>query len=422
MTNFVLLSVSLSTTILISAGSLTAYAYQYALKSSDGSSEKKYAEADYPTGIRSISSSHLLEEKIIDENQVKQMDFTKVLHQNVLPDHSFPKAVDPSSLGQEDHVLNSSIGTSSAAKIIIDEPRDDSPTLIVYEKEIVIEFTKQSATTQNVRHAVSRLLLSEDPFSESLFAKDSVSLQEKPYFYAKVKDHHNRKVKYPIQAKMFADYLLMNQATKISDSEGEFIQIRIPLEKNEVKGPGNKYMNWVKNYARVYEVSPALIYAIMETESAFNPKAVSKSNAIGLMQIKPNSAGRDVYAKIDQKRGAPTQRDLFDSRKNIRIGTAYLSLLEHEYFAEITNDENRKLMVIASYNGGLTTAMAVFGSNAKRAIARVNQLHPKQVYRKLNKEHESDETRRYMKKVVEAEKRYKTLDKALENTTYARAS
>nr|MDC2856044.1 transglycosylase SLT domain-containing protein [Ningiella sp. W23] len=41
----------------------------------------------------------------------------------------------------------------------------------------------------------------------------------------------------------------------------------------------------------------------METESSFNPHAVSSSNAYGLMQVIPATAGRDVYQKIKKYPG-----------------------------------------------------------------------------------------------------------------------
>jgi membrane-bound lytic murein transglycosylase C len=64
---------------------------------------------------------------------------------------------------------------------------------------------------------------------------------------------------------------------------------------------------------------------------------------------------------------------------------------------------------ISSYNGGISKTLKLFGKTPEIAIMRVNQLHPKQVYRTLRYEHQSDETRRYLEKVLKAKNRYRDL-------------
>lgn len=70
-------------------------------------------------------------------------------------------------------------------------------------------------------------------------------------------------------------------------------------------------------------------------ESGFNPAAVSKSNAIGLMQLKADTAGCDAY-RYKGKRGCPDADDLRDPDTNIDLGAAYpppcknSSLKDHE--------------------------------------------------------------------------------------------
>lgn len=56
-------------------------------------------------------------------------------------------------------------------------------------------------------------------------------------------------------------------------------------------------------------VDPQLITAIIAIESGGNPNAVSKSNAIGLMQIKASTSGRDVYRRMGWS-GEPTTSEL----------------------------------------------------------------------------------------------------------------
>jgi len=58
-----------------------------------------------------------------------------------------------------------------------------------------------------------------------------------------------------------------------------------------------KFKKYVDKYAQIYNISPELIYAIIHTESYFNPMATSPAPAYGLMQIMPTNAGKDA-AKV----------------------------------------------------------------------------------------------------------------------------
>jgi len=284
------------------------------------------------------------------------------------------------------------------------------PVLVVYKDELVIEFPKAIASTKNIKNAVSRVLLLSHPLSDhDLLSKDSLVLSEKPYFYRKALDQNKQPIRYPKQAFDYAGYLIEHHTEEIKDEEGEFIALHIPLVENGLTGPAKNYQAWVKDYADEFDVPPSLVYAVMETESAFNPRAVSRSNAIGLMQLKPEAAGRDVYQYIDAKPGQPSQNDLFDSKNNIRMGTAYLSLLKHDYLSNIEDDKIKQMVTISSYNGGLTTVLGLFGNTPEKAVERLNKMKPNQVYRKLRYDHQSDETRRYLDKVLKAETKYRAL-------------
>ena len=67
------------------------------------------------------------------------------------------------------------------------------------------------------------------------------------------------------------------------------------------------YQGMAQRAAQRYRVDSALILAIMETESSFNPFAVSPSGAYGLMQVMQATAGKDVYEKIYRKDGKPSR-------------------------------------------------------------------------------------------------------------------
>jgi soluble lytic murein transglycosylase len=93
-------------------------------------------------------------------------------------------------------------------------------------------------------------------------------------------------------------------------------------------------------------VEPCVVYSIVRQESAFNPRAISSANAIGLMQVTP-PAGRDTAKKFnvifDQRRLAT------DVAYNAQLGTA-----------ELGND-------IASWRGSYILAFVAYNAGPRRA-------------------------------------------------------
>lgn len=103
--------------------------------------------------------------------------------------------------------------------------------------------------------------------------------------------------------------------------------------------------------ARVYQVEPAWVAAIIEAESSCHPNAVSKAGALGLMQLMPGSGARDAYRQAYGKSGQPADALLRDPEANIRLGTAYLRGL-HRHFVNFDSAQVRLLLAVASYNCG----------------------------------------------------------------------
>lgn len=176
---------------------------------------------------------------------------------------------------------------------------------------------------------------------------------------------------------------------------------------NHLDNRAHKYLGTVRKAANKYNVDASLILAIIHTESSFNPYAISGSNALGLMQIMPDSAGADVFSHIKNRRGKPTRRYLLDPQKNVDTGTAYLHLLHTVYLAKITNPITRRYAAISAYNGGIGTVLRTFSVDRQRALFIMNQLTPDQVYQVLLTCHPDAETRRYLHKVNAAHQHYR---------------
>ncbi len=109
----------------------------------------------------------------------------------------------------------------------------------------------------------------------------------------------------------------------------------LAAEKNSpvFREPPSTYDRLIRRYANEYGVEFSLVKAVMTVESAFNPYAVSKKGACGLMQMMPDTAGR--YGV----------RDIYDPVENIRAGVRHLKYLSEEF-------DNKLYLVLAAYNAG----------------------------------------------------------------------
>ncbi len=284
------------------------------------------------------------------------------------------------------------------------------PVFIQYEDALVLEVPKLMAAPDVLKRMISRVLLS--PFKvnhRDLLDTSAISTRYKPWFYQQVFNQFGHPIRYPADAYAYAEYVLAHYVTHVTDEEGEFVLVQIPRVKPDGLSYVERYKTWVDEYAQQFNVPKDLVFAIIEVESAFNPHAVSKSNALGLMQLKAQTAGRDVYQYVEGKTGQPSPEELFDAQTNLRMGIAYLGLLKHDYLSGVRNPGIKEMLSISSYNAGISRTLKLFAPTPEEAILRVNQLHPKRVYRTLRYEHASSEARQYLDKVLKAKKRYSEL-------------
>ena len=117
----------------------------------------------------------------------------------------------------------------------------------------------------------------------------------------------------------------------------------VAIEPEEIFEPSTEpltdktpFQKLIRDAAARYNLDPTLIHSVISIESNFNPKAVSRKNARGLMQLMPRTA---------ELMGV---KDSFDPGQNIDGGSHYLSGLLKKYKNDLT-------LALAAYNAGPDT-------------------------------------------------------------------
>ena len=240
---------------------------------------------------------------------------------------------------------------------------------------ITVETIAGTDPAARLRQAiVTTLLMGDDPGSVDLYSDaDDIQISKEPFLYGQVVDNTGEAIRWQWRAERFADYLLQTRMKKRTSGLHIIYSVTINLVPNHLDKRAHKYLGMVRQASRKYGVDESLILAIMQTESSFNPYAVSRSDAMGLMQVVQHTAGKDVF-RSQGKSGTPSRSYLFDPASNIDTGTAYLAMLSNVYLGGIDNPTSRRYAVITAYNGGAGSVLRVF-SNDKVQAALSSRTH-----------------------------------------------
>ncbi len=188
-------------------------------------------------------------------------------------------------------------------------------------------------------------------------------------------------------------------------------KVKIKMPKGALYKRSHLYYAQIKKESNKQAIPLELTFAIMHTESYFNPRARSHIPAFGLMQIVPKSAGIDAYFYLYKQKKLLSSSYLYNSDNNIKIGTAYLHLLYYRYLRKIKNPQSRLYCTIAAYNTGAGNIAYAFTKHYSmtKAAPRINKLTPDEVYAKLQKDLRFDEPKIYLKNVTKRMQLYHRL-------------
>ena len=118
-------------------------------------------------------------------------------------------------------------------------------------------------------------------------------------------------------------------------------QVSTTIDSMIAVQPAKAYEGIIREAAALYRLDSSLIRSIMQAESAFDPSAVSRAGAMGLMQLMPDIA--DAFG-VEHP---------FDPRENVMAGARLLRELLDLHHGNVE-------LAVASYNAG-PTAVAAYG-------------------------------------------------------------
>jgi len=184
--------------------------------------------------------------------------------------------------------------------------------------------------------------------------------------------------------------------------------VKVTLVPNHIQERAGQFKQNVQQQSQRFGVETAVSFAVMHTESYFNPRARSAVPAFGLMQLVPSSGARDAYIYVYQKDRLLKADYLYDPANNIELGCAYLSKIRKVYFKDITDDTKAYYCAICAYNTGPgNVARALTGTKSLSKTAEVvNANSAEWVYNKLLRDLPYDETKGYLKNVTERRQIY----------------
>lgn len=199
-------------------------------------------------------------------------------------------------------------------------------------------------------------------------------------------------------------------------------QVEIPLVPDHIEKRAGRWREQVRAQAKRWELPADLIFAVIHTESWYNPMARSHVPAFGMMQLVPRYGGAEAHQMLTGREGEPTPEVLYQGERNIELGSAYLHKLRYTYYKDVLDDRKAELLITCAYNtgpGNVNRALTSKGgatrntsgkhkgfkkprdasSSFDRAIPVINRLGVEELEAKLLEDLPWEETVGYLEKV-----------------------
>lgn len=211
--------------------------------------------------------------------------------------------------------------------------------------------------------------------------------------------------------KKIKDEFKINNVHRYTYRKKNVYTITIPLPNRFMEKNAMRFQKDIALSAAKEQIPISLVYAIIHSESAFNPMARSHIPAFGLMQIVPKTAGLDSYYYLYGYKKLLCASYLYSPNNNIRIGAAYLHIIYYRYLKNIKNRQSRLYCTIAAYNTGSGNVARTFGyrRNISAAIRKINTMTSNEVYNTLLLELPYNETKHYLKVVNKRRQMYQKI-------------
>ncbi len=195
----------------------------------------------------------------------------------------------------------------------------------------------------------------------------------------------------------------LKESKSINGYNREIYKVKVDMLPNHLEERAKVYKEIVNFNSEQFNIPKNIIYAIIHTESHFNPMAISGAGAYGLMQLIPSAGGKDAYGYLTGHYISPSPEYLFVPKNNITLGSAYLHILINNNFSSIINAENKMILALTSYNWGM-------GNVKKRieSVIDVNKYSPNELIKFIqNSNTIPKETRDYIVHIMNRRELYK---------------
>ena len=278
---------------------------------------------------------------------------------------------------------------------------------MISDKKPNIDTKKFNQTLLKISKETISDAISKDPVSQleqKYLVKKDIT---KPYVISKKSHYLNGLFK----QKTITKKDIKQKQVILPNGKKKFITyVDVPMVPNYLQKRALKYKGFVLQKSKEYNLTPSFVFAIIQTESYFNPLAKSNIPAYGLMQIVPTTAGVDAYYALTKRKRILSPNYLYNEHNNITIGTKYIQIIREQYLKGVKNEKSLAYCTAVSYNAGIGSLIySLTGSKKKRklAIYKINTMSPEELYHHLRTSKRlTNEARNYVKSISEKSKKY----------------